>query len=91
MNAKHVIQVFKSAFIHKPPKTPLGRWTIHDNLLHTKLKINYANEDHCGSCAEYMVQKQQLQIDKTRQQKEEEMYMYMIGPESLPDTHNYKL
>ena len=39
MNAKHVVQVFKSAFIHKPPKTPLGRWTIHDNLLHTKLKI----------------------------------------------------
>lgn len=97
MNAKHVIQVFKSAFINKPSKTPLGRWTIHDNLLHTKLKINYANEDHCGSCAEYMVQKQQLQIDKTRQQQkeekkeeQEEMYMYMIGPESLPDTHNYK-
>jgi hypothetical protein len=32
-----------------------------------------------------MVQKQQLQIDKTRQQQKEEE-MYMIGPESLPDT-----
>ena len=73
-------------------KTPLGRWNL-ENHTQTKLKINYANEDHCGSCAEYIVQKQQLQVDKTRQQqeKEEEMYIYMIGPEALPDTRNYKL
>lgn len=91
MNVRHIIEVFKAAS-RKQVKTPLGRWNI-DNHTHTTLKINYANEDHCGSCAEYMVQKQQLQIDKTRQQQkeEEEMYMYMIGPESLPDTHNYKL
>ena len=89
MNVRHIIEVFKAAS-RKQVKTPLGRWNL-DNHTHTTLKINYANEDHCGSCAEYMVQKQQLQIDKTRQQKEEEMYMYMIGPESLPDTHNYKL
>jgi hypothetical protein len=89
MNVRHIIGVFKAAS-RKQVKTPLGRWNL-DNHIHTALKINYANEDHCGSCAEYMVQKQQLQIDKTRQQKEEEMYMYMIGPESLPDTHNYKL
>jgi hypothetical protein len=90
MTVRHIIEVFKSAF-RKQVKTPLGRWNL-DNHTHTTLKINYANEDHCGSCAEYIVQKQQLQVDKTRQQqKEEEMYMYMIGPESLPDTHNYKL
>lgn len=92
MNVRHIIEVFKSAS-RKQVKTPLGRWNL-DNHIHTTLKINYANEDHCGSCVEYMVQKQQLQVDKTRQQqkeeKEEEMYMYMIGPESLPDTHNYK-
>jgi len=90
MNVRHIIEVFKAAS-RKQVKTPLGRWNL-DNHIHTTLKINYANEDHCGSCAEYMVQKQQLQIDKTRQQqKEEEMYMYMIGPEALPDTRNYKL
>lgn len=90
MNVRHIIEVFKAAS-RKQVKTPLGRWNL-DNHTHTTLKINYANEDHCGSCAEYMVQKQQLQIDKTRQQqKEEEMYMYMIGPEALPDTRNYKL
>ena len=90
MNVRHIIEVFKNAS-RKQVKTPLGRWSINNTLLHTKLKINYANEDHCGSCAEYIVQKQQLQIDKTRQQqKQEEMYKYLIGPESLPDTHNYK-
>ena len=84
------MKVFKSAS-RKQVKTPLGRWNL-ENHTQTKLKINYANEDHCGSCAEYIVQKQQLQVDKTRQQqKEEEMYMYMIGPEALPDTRNYKL
>ena len=90
MNFKHIIEVFKSAS-RKQVKTPLGRWNL-ENHTQTKLKINYANEDHCGSCAEYIVQKQQLQVDKTRQQqKEEEMNMYMIGPEALPDTRNYKL
>ena len=84
MNFKHIIEVFKSAS-RKQVKTPLGRWNL-ENHTQTKLKINYANEDHCGSCAEYIVQKQQLQVDKTRQQqKEEEMYMYMIGHEALPD------
>jgi len=88
MNVRHIIEVFKAAS-RKQVKPPLGRWNL-DNHTQTKLKINYANEDHCGSCAEYIVQKQQLQVDKTRQQQKEEMYMYMIGPESLPDTHNYK-
>ena len=89
MNVRHIIEVFKAAS-RKQVKTPLGRWNL-DNHTQTKLKINYANEDHCGSCAEYIVQKQQLQVDKTRQQQKEEMYMYMIGPEALPDTRNYKL
>ena len=87
MNFKHIIEVFKAAS-RKQVKTPLVRWNL-ENHTQTKLKINYANEDHCGSCAEYIVQKQQLQVDKTRQQqkeeKEEEMYMYMIGHEALPD------
>lgn len=90
MNVRHIIEVFKAAS-RKRVKTPLGRWNL-ENHTQTKLKINYANEDHCGSCAEYIVQKQQLQVVKTRQeQKEEEMYKYLIGPEALPDTRNYKV
>ena len=72
-------------------KTPLGRWNL-DNHIQTKLKINYANEDHCGSCAEYIVQKQQLEIVKQeQQQKQEQMYKYLIGPDALPDTNKFKV
>jgi len=88
MNFKHIIEVLKAAS-RKQVKTPLGRWNI-DNHKHTKLKINYANEDHCGSCAEYIIIKQQIHTANQQRHKEEEIYMYMIGPEALPDTHNYK-
>lgn len=82
MDVRHIIGVLKSAF-RKRVKTPLGRWHL-DNHTQTKLKINYANEDHCGSCAEYMIIKQQLEIVKQEQQQKEETYMYMIGHQELP-------
>lgn len=88
MNFKHIIEVLKAAS-RKQVKTPLGRWNI-DNHKRTKLKINYANEDHCGSCAEYIIIKQQIHTANQQRHKEEEIYMYMIGLEALPDTLNYK-
>ena len=81
MNFKHIIEVLKSASRGRV-KNPLGRWNL-DNHKHTKLKSNYANEDHCGSCAEYMILKQQ--------QKQEQMYKYFIGPDALPDTNKFKV
>lgn len=90
MNFKHIIHVVRTSF-HKQVKNPLGRWNL-DNHKHTKLKSNYANEDHCGSCAEYMILKQQLHTVKLEQeQKQEEMYKYLIGPEALPDTNKFKV
>jgi len=53
-----IIQLFHG-IIKKDVKTPLGRWG-HGNHRHAKLKINYANEDHCGSCAEYIIQKKNI-------------------------------
>jgi len=40
---------------HKPP--PLGRWSIES--CHKKLdyKIDLANEDHCGPCGKYIIEK----------------------------------
>jgi len=90
MNFKHIIEVFKAAS-RKQVKTPLGRWNL-ENHTQTKLKINYANEDHCGSCAEYAILQQQLHTVKQQQeQKQQEMYKYLIGPESLPDTNKFKV
>lgn len=89
MNFKHIIDVLKSAS-RGYVKTPLGRWNL-DNHKHAKLKSNYANEDHCGSCAEYAILQQQLHTVKLQQeQKQEEMYKYLIGPEALPDTDTNK-
>jgi ferredoxin len=86
MNVRHIIEVFKVAS-RKPAKTPLGRWSINDSLLHTKLKINYANEDHCGTCSAYIVQKQ---LSNMTNEENEIFYQYMIGSESLPDSHIHK-
>jgi hypothetical protein len=35
---------------------PLGRWSVNKNKNHN-LFIDYANEDHCGSCGDYLKNK----------------------------------
>ena len=47
----HIKNVLMSS--HITTKPPLGRWTIHKNK-NIDLIIDYANEDHCGSCADYI-------------------------------------
>lgn len=58
----------------QPMVKPLGRWGMNNNR-QTNLKINYANEDHCGTCAEYIIQKKNEQDE---QKDEEEYYKYMM-------------
>tara|TARA_B100000768_G_scaffold92515_1_gene86499 strand:+ start:49 stop:306 length:258 start_codon:yes stop_codon:yes gene_type:complete len=36
---------------------PLGRWGIDTSNTIRNQKIDLANEDHCGSCGEYIVSK----------------------------------
>lgn len=82
-----LMRIFNAIKNNKPSYiTPLGRWTIHDNLNHTKLKIDYSNEDHCGTCAEYIIEKKNK---KEQSDQEEEYYKYMIS-ESIPDVKNNK-
>ena len=44
-------------FIPKNIKLPLGRWTIEN--CHKKIndKIDLSNEDHCGPCGQYSLEK----------------------------------
>lgn len=42
------IKVYISSFL-KTDLTLLGRWKL-DNFKQTKLKIDMANMDHCGTC-----------------------------------------
>ena len=48
----HLKNVCINLFRKNKP-TPLGRWNIHkDNK--QNLVVNYSNEDHCGTCAQYI-------------------------------------
>lgn len=39
----------------KPP--PLGRWNMESCPIKTTQKIDLANEDHCGPCGQYAIEK----------------------------------
>lgn len=47
----HLIHVIKSA--GKNTKTPLGRWGQYEDITRG-LVVDYSNEDHCGTCGEYI-------------------------------------
>ena len=68
----HFIELIKKG--SQPTIKPLGRWGLN-NIRQTNLKVNYANEDHCGTCAEYIVQKKNKQVERA---DEEEYYKYMM-------------
>ena len=84
MNVKHIINVLRIAY-HAPIKTPLGRWNINNNT-QTKLKIQYANEDNCGTSGNYS----EYTAEINQNQELDELYVYMMGTESLPDRLNTK-
>jgi len=90
MNPKHIIHSLKIAY-HTSVKIPLGRWNIH-NHKQTKLKIKYANQDNCGVSNNYSEYTGEIKENNEFNQKQEseELYMYMIGSESLPDSLDKK-
>ena len=48
-----VNKIFKNKININSDKLQLGRWT-NENSKRTKLKIDYANEDHCGVCTKLL-------------------------------------
>lgn len=48
-----VNKIFKNKININSDKLQLGRWT-NENSKRTKLKIDYANEDHCGICTKLL-------------------------------------
>ena len=51
----HIKNICSSLFKNEAIK-PLGRWSVNENKNHN-LFIDYANEDHCGSCGDYLKNK----------------------------------
>jgi len=52
---------------------PLGRWGISKNENARNLTVDYSNEDHCGSCNSYMLEKMDINNSKS---PDDEMFYY---------------
>jgi hypothetical protein len=54
LSVRNIINIAKNVFQATPPPTPLGRWKVCENK-NINLMVDYANEDHCGSCSQYSI------------------------------------
>ncbi len=43
---------------------PVGRWKIENCDKKMNLKIDLSNEDHCGPCGQYVLEKIKLEYNK---------------------------
>ena len=65
---KFITTIIKK-FIPKDIPTPVGRWKIEHCNSKMNNKIDMSNEDHCGPCGQYVLEKVKLQntvIDKRK-------------------------
>jgi len=53
---KYIINIVKSIVTKQVPK-PLGRWKIEKCKDQMNHKVDLSNEDHCGPCGQYALQK----------------------------------
>jgi len=53
---KHIITIIRRIFPKELPK-PVGRWKIENCNKKVNHKIDLSNEDHCGPCGEYALEK----------------------------------
>jgi len=49
-------RTYKNMLVKEPPKL-LGRWGLEKCNIQIGRKADLANEDHCGPCGQYAVQK----------------------------------
>jgi len=54
-------------------RVPLGRWGVYKNDKACNLTVDYSNEDHCGSCNSYILEKIDTNI---RNSNDDEMFYY---------------
>ena len=53
---KYILNIVKKIIPRESVK-PLGRWNIEYSNIVMNTKIDLANEDHCGPCGQYAVEK----------------------------------
>lgn len=45
----------------RPDHKPMGRWNLEQSAKKMKNKVDLSNEDHCGPCGQYALQKLQTE------------------------------
>jgi hypothetical protein len=60
---KYIFSFIKK-FIPKDIVKPLGRWKIENCNVQLNKKIDLSNEDHCGPCGQYI-------LDKNKKKRED--------------------
>lgn len=53
---KFITTILKKIMPKELPK-PVGRWNIDYCNIKTNKKVDLSNEDHCGPCGQYAMQK----------------------------------
>jgi hypothetical protein len=60
----HFIILIKG-LIPKKIQRPVGRWRIENCNVSMDKKIDLSNEDHCGPCGQYALEKNKITLNKT--------------------------
>ena len=65
-----LIAVIKNTQLPDHKKIQLGRWGAISNKIILNLRIDRSNEDHCGPCGQYAIEKQK-ELEKKELEKKE--------------------
>ena len=62
---KYITTIIKRFMLKELPK-PLGRWRMENCNTQINHKIDLSNEDHCGPCGQYALEKIEIEIKKNK-------------------------
>lgn len=63
---KYLITIIKKLLPKELPK-PVGRWNIDYCNIKTNKKVDLSNEDHCGPCGQYALQKLEINNNNNKE------------------------
>ena len=63
------ILAFLTKHMGKQQTKPLGRWNLDYSVNIVNQKIDLSNEDHCGPCGQYGIQKQEAPETNIKKQQ----------------------
>lgn len=79
---KYITKFFHTMYFHDTARV-LGRWSLVHSEKQISYKVDMSNEDHCGVCGNYILEKRGPGVKEERvKQKEEvlddEYYRYLV-------------